>query len=403
LLFTLKYANDGGSGNSMAEGENERQRFFRTRRVRSEMANSSRFMSGCPTLFGQQGITEEDLSYRGSRFSELRDALFENPYQSVWGAAGNDPLPIYEAKFSHAVCGFLPGGTPDQLRAASERTVDTQADLRWGQDRKGFRRIVHPNGICLFGLWKITEDNPYSGYFGNGRRGLVIARFSSNTVALRGQPKSLSLVGKIFPTTDEDHPEPLVPASFFTQEDFGNENTKYINDAALSNSPNVTALRRFPVGTLVLGRLGQVFKKVDKEPDIRQLHEISELGKPAEAKTNTPEFMRLEMTSGQARIEGEAIDFRDEIYAHIFDPGNPSPVRTLSFDIFVSNQGRTRRFTGAFKRVHIDRWQKIGQITFDNAVASYNGDHVVHFHHPRWRNDKNDPSTAVRVGGRRVK
>jgi hypothetical protein len=362
-------------------------------------------MSGCPKsgLFGHQEITEEDLNYAGSRFSELKDALLENPYQPVWGAEGNSALPIYESTFGQVFCGFLPGGKSDQLLVAATRTVDTQADLRWGQDRKGFRRIVHPNGICLFGLWKITKDNPYSGYFRNGSSGLVIARFSSNTVPLRGERKSLSLVGKIFSTTNENHSDPLIPASFFTQEDFGNENTKYVNDAAMSNSPNVTALRRFPVGTLILARLGRVFKKVDKEPDIRQLHEIAELGKPSDAATNTPEFMRLEMTPGQPRIEGDALDFRDEIYAHIFDPGNPKPVRMLEFDISVSNQGQTKRFTGAIKRVRVNEWHKIGQITFNNAVASYNGDHVIHFHHPPWREDKNDPSTAVRVGGRRVR
>lgn len=31
---------------------------------------------------------------------------------------------------------------------------------------------------------------------------------------------------------------------------------------------------------------------------------------------------------------------------------------------------------------------------FDDAVVSYNGDHVVHFNHPPWRDDRNDPSSA---------
>jgi hypothetical protein len=33
---------------------------------------------------------------------------------------------------------------------------------------------------------------------------------------------------------------------------------------------------------------------------------------------------------------------------------------------------------------------------FDEVVASYNGDFVIHFHHPPWRNDRNDPSTLAR-------
>jgi hypothetical protein len=364
----------------------------------------SKQMAGCrySTLFGHQENTKEDLDYNGSRFSELRDALFENPYQEVWGAGGNVPFPAYKATFSQAFRGFILGWKADQLRAASERTVDTRADLRWGPDRKGFRRILHPNGICLFGLWKITKDNPFTGYFRNGRGGLVIARFSSNTTPFRGKRKSFSLVGKIFPTTDEDHANPLIPASFITQQDLGNESTKYINDAAMTNSPNVTALRRFPIGTLILAREGSVFTRVDKQSDIRQLHEIAELGKSSETPTNTPEFMQLQMTAGQPRIEGDRLDFRDEIYGQIFDLGNPKAMRALSFDISVSNEGRVTRFTPAFKRVSVKSWDKIGQIVFNNAVASYNGDHVIHFHHPGWRDDKNHSSTAVRIGGKRV-
>jgi hypothetical protein len=41
-------------------------------------------------------------------------------------------------------------------------------------------------------------------------------------------------------------------------------------------------------------------------------------------------------------------------------------------------------------------------MVFDNAVASYNGDFVIHFHHPTWRRDRNDPSTGTRVNGRKV-
>ncbi|HYC63033.1 MAG TPA: hypothetical protein VEK79_26065 [Thermoanaerobaculia bacterium] len=28
---------------------------------------------------------------------------------------------------------------------------------------------------------------------------------------------------------------------------------------------------------------------------------------------------------------------------------------------------------------------------FDEAVASFNGDRVLHFNHPAWRDDRNDP------------
>ena len=38
-------------------------------------------------------ISSEDRSYHGSHFAEVRKALFANPYQKVWGAPGEPPLP----------------------------------------------------------------------------------------------------------------------------------------------------------------------------------------------------------------------------------------------------------------------------------------------------------------------
>jgi hypothetical protein len=40
-----------------------------------------------PRSFGIEGITDEDRAYHGSRFSDVREALFANPYQRTWGAA----------------------------------------------------------------------------------------------------------------------------------------------------------------------------------------------------------------------------------------------------------------------------------------------------------------------------
>jgi len=48
-------------------------------------------------------------------------------------------------------------------------------------------------------------------------------------------------------------------------------------------------------------------------------------------------------------------------------------------------------------------WHRIGKLTFDNAVVSYNGDFVLHFNHPTFRSDRNDASTATRVNERKVR
>src|SRR6266478_6263916 len=132
-----------------------------------------------PRSFGIEAITDEDRAYAGSRFSDVREALFANPYQRTWGAAGEPALPVHPVTLSSLLYGILPGGPPYAFRQATARAVDSAADLRWGPDRKGFRRLVHPNGICLTGLWQITQDSGYSGYFRNGSRALIVGRYST--------------------------------------------------------------------------------------------------------------------------------------------------------------------------------------------------------------------------------
>ena len=102
-------------------------------------------------------------------------------------------------------------------------------------------------------------------------------------------------MGKLFPTVDPAHAQPLRTANFFTQQDIGGEATDYVNDAELRNAPNTTAFRRGAgVGTLLVS--GLVFGRVDKQPTIRQLYQIAELGKPPTEPTNAPRFMRLLMS-----------------------------------------------------------------------------------------------------------
>jgi len=355
-----------------------------------------------PTHFGSEQVTQADRNYRGSRFSEVRDALFANPYQELWGTASEPALPVYDVTLLSVLRGILPFGPPYFFRQAVARAVDSRADLRWGSDGKGFRRIIHPNGICLIGMWEISADTSYSGFFQSGSRALVVGRYSTCCKETRrGHERSLSLVGKLFPTNDPDHPELLRTASFITQEDLGGNRTNYINDAELRNAPNTTSWRR-GFGAPILLVESILFNRTDKEPTQRQLYQIAELGKSEDKPTRAPAFMRLLVDAGQPRIPGNGLDFRDEIMAQIYDRGDPAPKRRLKFHIEVTDEGSTRG-PAFFQRRHFGKWSRIGQLVFSEAVASYNGDFVVHFNHPTWRDDRNDPSTATRVNERKVR
>jgi hypothetical protein len=352
--------------------------------------------------FGTEQVTEADRAYRGSRFSEVREAVFANPYQQVWGAVGEPPLPVYKVTLAGVLNGALRAGRPYFFRQAVARAIDSHADLRWGADRRGFRRIIHPNGICLCGRWEIFAETGYTGYFRHAAHALAIARYSTCCAQTRrGRSRSLSMVGKLFPTTDPNHAEPLVTASFITQQDIGGDHTDHINDATLLNAPNTSIWRR-GLGAPVLAVEAILFGQTDKEPTARQLYQIAELGKAAAEPTLAPAYMRLVVDPEQPRIADEALDFRDELMAQIYDRGDPAPKRTLIFHIDVTDDGVTHG-PNFFQRRSFANWVRVGRLTFDEAVVSYNGDFVIHFNHPTWRDDRNDPVTATRVGERKVR
>ena len=129
------------------------------------------------TIFGSQELTQEDQEAHGSRFRDVKAAIFANPYQPVWGAPNAPPLPYDKTTNTSVYAGSFPGLA--EFKLASIRALDSPADSRWGADGKGFRRLVRPNGVCVTGVWAITADNPYSGYFTQGSQGLVIARISA--------------------------------------------------------------------------------------------------------------------------------------------------------------------------------------------------------------------------------
>lgn len=331
--------------------------------------------------FGPEGMSDDDRRFTGSRFSTLRDAIFANPY--------TPPYERFETTFGSVMRGAFRIGKSWVLLDAAKRTLASAADLRWGTDGKGFRRLLHPNGICLIGMWEITEETPYSGYFRKGSRGLVIARYSTCcTETRRGRMRSLAIVGRIYPTTDRNHPDPLPTANFITQQDIGGEVVQSINEAILLNAPNTTTARR-GAGASVLGATGVALKLADKQPTIRQVYQVAELGKPDSEPTCAPEFMRFTVPPEQPVVPGDDLDFRDEIMAQVYN----TPNRKLVFRIETTDEGKTHGNAAIKEWREFTGWRAIGTMTFDEACASYNGDRVVHFQHPRWRKDRNDPKS----------
>lgn len=292
----------------------------------------------------------------------------------------------------------------------SARTIDTHFDLKENDRIK----IVHPNGVCVTGRWNITQEyqaNPYSGYFSNGRQGLVLARLSSegDLVTIPEELKPISghisgkkyisygLVGKLFSTSDPGDTNPYKPAHFVVQTDIGGQTSSDLSDVEMMNAPDVTAARRGLVdggfiggGARILARTAKAFDSVDESNSIRQTYEIAELSKLAQVSTNAPKYLNL-VASTRHRKQLAKGDFRISIKDYIKKNAE------ISFDILVANQGRKDTKTTLLQKTIVtEPWKKIGELKFDDAVTSRVCDAQLHFHHPAWRQDRNDPKSRVR-------
>jgi hypothetical protein len=345
---------------------------------------------------GKQEVASEDS--KPSSFEEMRRALFDpeinGQYYRTWNGPGENRLPIYKQTFASITRGLLVRFWRDfAMLKAAKRTLRSRGDLRWGPDGKGFRRLVHPMGICLEGKWEIDQNwsgPAYTGYFAPGKVGRVVARYSlGGNDPRNGRNRSLGLVGKIFP--HRDYPEGITPrAHFITQEDLGGAFTDSILDVDLTNSPPVSLQKR---GSGLFAFLAVIVAllRADRQPSERQLYEIAELEKPPGTPTSCPRFMRLKLLNETRPPDSNEWDFRDEILSLMYKPAG-APKGDLVFGIYVSEKGRRTWL----QQVVDQDWTSIGTLTFKQAVASYNGDFVVHFHHPVWRKDRNDPTSVAR-------
>lgn len=281
-------------------------------------------------------------------------------FEQVWKQVNSDSyvkLPQNKISF-RSLYGFL----ESRIRRSAERTLSDRSDLL-----PQFNKLAHPNGICLAGTWEITEENKYGGLFKKGSKALMIARASTAMSAtVQGKNRGFGFAGKLFPTLEKGQ---VVPTSnFFLVDDLGGTKAPHYTGVEMLNEPAVST-----TGTVLLNlayalKLAATFGKVDSNPGIRQLYEISFVGEKAPLRVYTPQWMKVGARPGQTVDEK---DFRDELNIDNFDG-------ELVFDISVAS---TEDSEGN------KNWSKIGTITFTDSVTSNSCDHRLHFHHPKWRTD----------------
>jgi hypothetical protein len=281
--------------------------------------------------------------YHGTSFSDVWRQLTSDAYD----------LPHYRVTLSGLLGAFGRSFVRD-----ARRTLRDERDLL-----PHSRKLIRANGICLAGEWHITEPGPYTGYFTQGSRGLVIARAS---VALsqteRGHYRSFGMACKLYPTTDPA--EMTKTANFFVIDDNAGTLTEHYLDAAMLNDPelslNLGAIVHAPLLLTIL--LGQ--RLADSHPSARQLYPVAALGVADPAAMRAPKLLRIQGAPGP-RVA--ARDFRDELRV-AYHGG------CLRFDIHARDDERAP-------------WAYLGHMAFTDDVVSDSGDHRLHFRHPPWRRD----------------
>ena len=301
-----------------------------------------------PLLFSLSGCTTKMIPY-------AVESNYKTSFNDVWNQLKSDELEkLPQNKISYFKL--------DSILSNAQRTLANRADIL-----EPFEKLAHPNGICFKGVWEIESENIYSGFFKKGSKALLVGRAStamSNTKT--GSTRAFGFAGKLFPTMNPTKQNTQPSANFFLIDDLGGTDALHYTDVTLSNEPSVSFTFEVLKNMLYALKVSQTFSSADKNPGIRQLYEISELGE--NENIITPKWMKIDVKDSKKVDEK---DFRDEL--RIKDG------EKLIFNISVAN-----------KLINGEKeWQKIGTITLDGSVVSQSCDHRLHFHHPKWREDLN--------------
>lgn len=299
--------------------------------------------------------------FADSNFNEVKEVIFnenqtssDSTVQTELKAYNQNRLPHYEVTSSK----FISKGVNRLLERAS-KTLNETNDYY-----PRLEKLVHSNGACFTGIWTITENNSYSGFFKKGSQGLFIGRASTAlSETERGDPRGFGFAGKIFPTMD-----PTVnvkTANFFLVDVLmGAQRNRYL-DVKMTNNPS-TGFRVSVLGMAL--KIMKAFKLVDSDPGYRPVYPISEMGLITGEKIKTPKFMMLETDKSAAR--NDDTDFRDEVNIKKNHPNG------IKFNILVNDTS---------KEQDANEWKRIGNIQINESIVSYGCDRRLHFAHPKMK------------------
>ncbi len=318
--------------------------------------------------------TESSEPYLGSSFDDVWEALQEDVY---------DSLPIYK---------IVSGRTLRSIGlAAFQATLDNRNDFRPRRTK-----LVHPNGICMAGVWEIDKKSEFTGYFSEGLRGVVIGRASTTQDFVKYEDhRAFGLAIKLFPT--QDTTEVVFTSNLFAVDNIeGVKNRHYVETFMTNEIPdfdflNLRALFRLINRMSFLVNFNNLSKEADTGPEdrsplFRRTVEVARAGISSEfssirnspqlppysdlermGEINEPRWVGFEYQN-EGPSSPQQSDFREEI-ADLIDKNGE-----IKYKILVASEKDRQGFIN---------WKEIGHLTFTETVASKPCDLDLHFHHPR--------------------
>lgn len=288
-------------------------------------------------------------SYPGSTFQEIRDQVFSDPYPSL-------PEHIITLDTFYK-------GVANMLFRETQRALNEPVDIS-----PYFQKLVHPLGVALTGTWNMTEPSPYTGYFRQGARGLIIVRCSVLLYKTKvGSDRGFAFAGKIFPTLDPH--ERVRTGDFFTIDVLAGTKARHFTDVALTNEPplgfNADVIRLLGV---VIATFGS-FIQADFNPVFRPVYQIAELGLPPGQRACIPRWIQIKAADENGKAD--VLDFRDELRVEQY------PGKKLIFNVSAAPSQ-----SGLWPKRH---WLRLGHIELTETVTSETCDHRLTFQHPRLR------------------
>ena len=287
-------------------------------------------------------LTDQDRAYPGSTFREVVEALFANPYQRVWGREGEPPLPIYEVSLESVFGGLI--------RSASLTSSTKPVSAR------GFGR-----GLALGARWQGLEppgasergvpDRTVADHRADrllrllrqGSTALAIGRYSTCCAETRRGTHAIAVDGR--QALSHDGPASRDAASHRELHHAGGHRRR--RHRVSSTTPNCATLRTRPLaprrrrGAAAEGGLtfGESTASRPSGSCIRLPSSASRMEADAGARVHAPARRRRISRGFPARISTSATrSWRRSSIAAI-----PTPKRTLTFNIEVTDEGETSR------------------------------------------------------------